>query len=302
MAQAHYFAGRRRIGNPVLIQLDKNSKLECSVYQKWIDTEQGVELACGQTDTVGFSIACGVSEKALTSLVSKIGSSLGVKDVAALSLEISETIGYEVNWSVTKTLTHSAPCTAPKCGRLTLEIQQLVREYELTLHTRRGFIFKSWDQHPTRTIVERTEKHSLWPTSEEYDERCKDCNRPASPGYDGRLIVEAGHADLFLPYKLTSKGADVRVLNKVVSFKFAEFAAGVSQLQDGAHLLFPQDAFSSHLLFFIGRVEVAEGNILVHARVDHRRAYSAPLQNLQVTPGIGLIAGKRVDLGQPVEP
>jgi hypothetical protein len=302
MVLSHYFEGRKKIQKSS-IQLGKASRLEWSAYEKWVDTEQGVELACGITDTVTFSIASGISEKELTSLVSKIGSSIGIKDVAAISSEITASLGYEVNWSVTKTLTHSTSCTAPKCGRYALEIRQLVREYELTLYTKTGFIFKSWDRQPTRTIVEKTEKHSLWPTVEEYDQRCKGCKEPVSPGYDGRLIVEAGNAICFFPYKVTGKGVDIRVFNKVVAFEFTTLTAGLLELQHGTGLDFPEDAFSAPLRFFVGEIASRGGRIRVHGRIDHRPAFVQPpyVTPAQVTVG-RLITGIKSNAGKPLIP
>jgi len=253
---AVYFSGRKKIGE-VSIDLDSGrTRIDCAIHEKWIDIDSSTTARCGSPGVCQVARTEGVSEKTSQTVEQSIGASLGLEDILKLKATIKEVFGYEVNWSHSITTTKTFNFEAPMCGRYSLVIYQLLREYELTCFRQRRWTFRddAWDKKWSRTIVEYTNTHDALPDVEEFDEICK--SRPqckgrdaASPFHDGLLCFDMGKASFRVPFRLTPDGFDVQILKRIISFTFTDYPAGVRGLEHGLTISLPIQAIPEPLVF-----------------------------------------------------
>ena len=242
--------------------------LQCTIFERWIDTDSGCAVHCGDEATAEAEKTTGISEKSVETIEASVESSIGITGLAQLKSQLKGVLGYEVNWNKSVTTKMTYPCKAPKCGSYELTIYQLVRDYELTYFRRGSWPFKSdvWDRKWTKTITEETEKYDAVPDRREYDERCQ-CSPKDSPDYDGRLCFDFGDLSLRVPYKLTPEGFTVRLAEHVVSFTFTDYSAGIRRLDDKLNISVPTKVIPEPLLFLSG-IEGAEIEATVYKYVD----------------------------------
>ena len=253
---AVYFTGRKKIGD-VSVALDSDrTRIDCAIYEKWIDIDSSTTARCGSPGICQVARTEGVSEKTSQTIEQSIGASLGLDDILKLKATIKEVFGYEVNWSHSITTTKTFNFEAPICGRYSLVIYQLLREYELTCLRQRFWTLRHdvWDKKWSRTIVEYTNTHDALPDVEEFDEICKswpNCKGRAAtpPFHDGILCFDMGKASFRVPYRLTSDGFDVQILKRVISFTFADYPIGIRGLEQGLTISLPVKVIPEPLVF-----------------------------------------------------
>lgn len=253
---AVYFSGRKKIGE-ISVELDSGRmRIDCAIHEKWIDIDSSTTARCGSPGTCQVARTEGVSEKTSQTVEQSIGASLGLDDILKLKATIKDVFGYEVNWSHSITTTKTFNFEAPMCGRYSLVVYQLLREYDLTCLRRRRWTFRddAWDKKWSRTIVEYTNTHDALPDVEEFDEICK--SRPqckgkdaASPFHDGLLRFDMGNASFRVPYRLTPDGFDVQILKRVISFTFTDYPVGVRGLEQGLTVSLPIQVIPEPLVF-----------------------------------------------------
>jgi len=163
---AVYFQGRRRMGSFLLALNDRKATLNCEIFERWEDIDCSTTARCGADGQCEVSKTLGISEKTARTLEDVVESSIGIKGFAELKAQAKDIIGKEVNWSQSTTTTKTFPYKAPKCGRFTLIIYQLVREFELSYHRPRLLgADEIWD----RVIREDTNTHDALPDVLEFD-------------------------------------------------------------------------------------------------------------------------------------
>lgn len=245
---AVYFQGRRRIGSFLLSLNDRKATLNCEIFEKWEDIDCSTTARCGADGQCEVSKTLGISEKTARTLEDVVESSLGIKGFAELKAQAKDVIGKEVNWSQSTTTTKTFPYKAPKCGRFTLIIYQLVREFELSYHRPRLLgSDEIWD----RVIREDTNTHDALPDVLEFDEICK-CPKNDSLKYDGRLCLDLGNGSFRAPYRITGDGFEIQIVDKVITFSFDNYPAGVRGFDRGFSITLPVDIVPAPLRFLSG--------------------------------------------------
>lgn len=235
---AHYHIGRIAIGNFEILSADANSRLTCSIFQKWIE-ELSDCCYCGMQSSAKLSKTVEFSTKNSSSMEGSIESSLGFSGLVQLKSKIQGVIGREVSWSRSKGIEVDFPIEAPKCGQAELTIYQMIREYEISYFVKGGYLFRRdvWDHRWSKNLTEETDNYSALPDCTEWDERCK-CEPVLSPQYDGRLSVDFGQLNLLIPYQLSQTSLKVRIANKVVTYPILSGAAVSSYLEASTELLY----------------------------------------------------------------
>ncbi len=204
---ATYFSGRRKVVSfPISVDA-KNSSLTCSIYEQWEDTDYTTTSRCG--DAVEFELKklVGLSKRDIAALNAAVEGSIGAESIAQIKSKIETTIQKEVSWNVEVSTSKKLTFASPKCGRKTMFVYQLIRDYEFAFRGRRWGMTKSWD----RKIRERTNIHDFMSDIEDYDVNCR-CPEPQEPRkYDGMMAIDMGRVSLRAPYCKTRNGIEVYV-------------------------------------------------------------------------------------------
>jgi len=216
---AVYFDGRKK-----LCQFSKTfelgrSKFDVTIFERWVDADSTTTARCGCPGSCKIEKSEGLSERSTNNLKGVIESEIGLKGVLNLKGHIEEMLGHEVCWNQCITNTKSFSFTAPKCGRYTLTIYKLVREYEITYsrYKRRLFEPDVWDKKWTRILYESTNTHDALPDIDEYDEICN-CPESKQIVYDGRLCFDSGRLSFRVPYRLTAHGFNAKIFDRDISY------------------------------------------------------------------------------------
>jgi hypothetical protein len=254
---AVYFSGRKKIGELSVALESDRARVDCVIFERWIDIDSGTTARCGEQGTCQVAKTEGIAEKVTQTVERSIGTSLGLDDILKLKAQIKNVFGYEVNWSHSITTTKTFNFEAPICGRYSLVVYQLVREYELTYLRQRRWTFRedAWDRKWSRTIPEHTNTHDTLPDVEEFDEACKfrpECkskNTIPNNIYDGLLCFDMGKASFRVPYRLTSDGFEVQILKRLISFTFTDYPTGIRGLEQGLTISVPVQVIPEPLVF-----------------------------------------------------
>ncbi|HKB68287.1 MAG TPA: hypothetical protein VKC61_20670 [Pyrinomonadaceae bacterium] len=266
---AHYFPGRRQVGDKIQLNLDSGkARLDCCIFEYWLDNMPGCAVYCGDEVPIEVVKTVGITTKSSETLESTVEGSIGVTGLTQLKSQLKGVVGHEVSWTRTVSTKMTFTGKAPKCGKDELTIYQLVREYELSYFRRGSWPFRSnvWDHKWTKTIIEETEKYDSIPDKTEYDERCG-CETKESPDYDGRLCFDFDNLSLRVPYKLTLEGFNVRIAEHVISFTFSDYAAGMRGLDHKLSISIAT-AVIPPALKFLGGIEGTEIDGVMYKYVD----------------------------------
>lgn len=61
---AHFFEGREQIGSAFFLETDsKNERVQCTAFNHWIDTNQGITLHCGRDANIEISKTVGLAAR-----------------------------------------------------------------------------------------------------------------------------------------------------------------------------------------------------------------------------------------------
>jgi hypothetical protein len=246
-----YYEGRRRVGGFSQSLESGKSKVDVEIFERWIDVDASTTARCGAVSNSQITRSVGLSEKSTHNLKGVIESALGVQGLINLKAQVEELIGHEVSWNHSVSITKVFEYTAPKCGRYTLTIYELSREYQITYSRQlwRPFQPNIWDKKWTRTLLETTNIHDGYPDIEEFDEACN-CNKARPSEYDGRLCFDLGKLSFRVPYRLTKDGFEVQIFERLVAFVFAnDNVSGVRSLDAGVTILIPINIIPEALVF-----------------------------------------------------
>ncbi|MFN3324877.1 MAG: hypothetical protein ACK5AZ_15375 [Bryobacteraceae bacterium] len=214
---AQYFEGREQLGSPFSLPTKSTrEQVRCTVFKRWVDTNQGVTLRCGRNASIEISKTTGIDEKTSESVEASVESTLGVTGLAELKSKMKGILGHEIQWNRATTTRISLQRKAPRCGRYELAVRQLVREYEFDFYACGFFPFRkdTWQWKEKRTVPELTETYDVLEDDIEFDERCTKpgCGAPATaPNYEGRVCLDLGVVSLNLAYRSTNDGVVIRL-------------------------------------------------------------------------------------------
>jgi len=209
---ATYFTGRREL-EPIVLPLDGGkTKMTCRIYEYWEDTDNTTTARCSDPGLIEVRKVVGISERDKTVIKTHIESTIGVKDFAKLKSGIEASIEKEINFSVEESTVKTSNFSSPDCGRKTMFVYQLVREYEFFYAKK----FLGWTKTWERKIRERTNIHDFLPDIEDHDELCK-CDNPEPPtNYNGVLVMDMGEVSMRAPFRRTPDGIEARVDNSLL--------------------------------------------------------------------------------------
>ena len=194
---ATYFYGRKEVAS-FTVPLDKGrASLNCRLYEQWEDTDNTTTARCGDPGVIELKKVVGFSERDLEAFNAVIEGSIGVEGIAQIKSKIESTIEKEISWNVEVSTSKKSTFSSPKCGRKTMFVYQLIRDYEFAFQRRRWGMTKSWE----RKIRERMNIHDFMPDIEEYDENCNCPNPPAPQKFNGMLVIDMGCVSIRAPYR-----------------------------------------------------------------------------------------------------
>lgn len=204
---AVYFTGRKEV-NSFAIPLDNGrSSLSCKIYEHWQDTDNTTTARCGDPGVIEVKKVVGITERDEQALKSTIEGTIGVKGLAEVKSKIEASVKHEISFQTEESTSKTSTFSSPQCGRKTMFVYQLVREYEFSYSRRRWGWTKSWE----RKIREKTNTHDFMPDIEEYDESCNCKNPPTPENFDGMVVMDMGNVSIRAPYRKTPDGIEVKL-------------------------------------------------------------------------------------------
>lgn len=253
---SEYYVGRRKVQDAFWIELAKDAKARCTIFERWA-FEKGGSAFCGVPGHIKIGRTEGRSISVSSSVEASIESSVGAAGLFNLKSGIKSMSGFEVNWNQGKSEEVGYDINPPKCGCTKLAIYQNVRDYELQVYRLGGPIFrkKVWDMVWANTVVEELGDYAGIPTTQEWDENCKCDLRPALPEFDGRLSLDLGAVNLLVPYKIAEKELKIRIERLNVAFPVYNYSSALVQLHGRGLMLTLQRAFIPSIFLFLGKVE-----------------------------------------------
>ncbi|MGA8940259.1 MAG: hypothetical protein WB439_13940 [Acidobacteriaceae bacterium] len=246
---AEYFPGRRLVRNRfAAVVFPGKLRVDCTIYERWEFRIEG-SCSCDHEAPVEYEKTRGVSKTSSVTVEKTLEALVGAPGLMQIKGALRESLGVEVNWSGSETERFSDVCKAPKCGRATLVIYQLVREYELLIWRRGQYPYgpNVWKQN-AELVSENVSSYTAVPETTRWDKRCG-CDEVASPEFDGRLSIDMGELCLLVPYKIQPEVLQVQIANIGVSFPFMQ-AEGAQQLEMGLRLPMERRFLSPALQFF----------------------------------------------------
>lgn len=252
---AHYFPERRMVRELFEIPIQENKiKVQCAIFERW-EFRKGFDCKCGHKTSLKLGKTEGVSSTVSATIEGSIENTLGPAGLIQLKTSLKGTLGAAVNWTQTQTEELMYECDPPKCGACDLSIYQLMRDYELAIY-RRGGIFKSgvWDKKFGGSIPEQIGRYTEVPDCVERYEKCPCPPAESKADYDGRVSIDFGNVCILAPYRLTTKGIDIRLARLVVSFPFYEYHTAVGALETALKMSFQRSFLPSEAIF-LGNLE-----------------------------------------------
>lgn len=284
---AQYFEGRKRVGTLRQSVEDGRGRLDWDVFEEWIDIDEGTTARCGMPGSCSVEKSQGISEKATETLKSMLGGSFGVKDVWSVKAELEGAIGREINWNVAEKTTKTFQFEAPKCGRYSLTVYRLQRLYVISYFRKRLFSWggEKWDFKAKHSFAEKTNTHDLMPDIDEIDPVCR-CPPPADPDQiDGYLSFDFGTIGFRAPYRITPRGFDAQIGNKIVAVSLAEPRLVARALEQGLAAMVATELIPEPLLYLGG---IEPGGQL-EARVRRIADTSATVEGV-LAPMVGQVS------------
>ena len=235
-----YFVGRRSAGSFALNLTEGKVRLQCDIWQTWQPIVHSV-FSCGRKQEFTITRKIGVSQTEKQSIEGAIEGSVGVTAIASLKSSVKGILQEEVTWESEVSSSQTFPFEAPKCGRLTALILQLVRSYDFQYEDRRWLHRDSWSTTLTEHTIYLHDDSKLIP----WDDSCK-CEGPEKSDYDGLSRMMIGSVSALVPYRCKPGGGfDLQIGNRLVPTKVDP--------AKGFHGEIPHDWLPSYFPFLIGR-------------------------------------------------
>lgn len=115
-------------------------KVQGKVTERWLQIFSR-SITCGDKVTRTIEKKVGITKTQREDLESLVKGSVGIEGIASIESELKAKIGYEISLETVVNEKEEKEFEAPKCGRRTLIVYQLIREYDLTITEKRFFSF-----------------------------------------------------------------------------------------------------------------------------------------------------------------
>ena len=199
--------------------------IEYEIVEYWEGVHSEAR-ACGKKGTITVSKMTGIAKEQLTHFETVLGASLGIKDLLSFKAEL--TAKHEVSLKNESSVTHTSTyeIAAPPCGKLTIVVCQLVREYRFR-HIR---FLRPGERTPHVTEAGFKNYLSFYDCIEnnvEYIPGCP-CSPPASP--QRYYTVQATVENVNISY--TGKLVDntVTLWNQAIAVSGEPFGSGILRI------------------------------------------------------------------------
>lgn len=209
---ATYFTGRKEVSSFTILLDGARASMTCKIYEHWEDTDNTTTARCGDSGVIEVKKIVGISKRDEQTLKSSIEGSIGVTGLAELKSKIEDSVKRDFNFHTEISTSKTSNFLSPQCGRKTIFVYQLIREYEFLYHQKKWGRMKTWE----RKIRERTNTHDYMPDIDEFDEVCKCKNPPRPENFDGVMVIDMGNISIRAPYRNTQKEIEVMLETSVL--------------------------------------------------------------------------------------
>ncbi|HWT03147.1 MAG TPA: hypothetical protein VN256_23045 [Pyrinomonadaceae bacterium] len=248
MAKLQFFPGERLVENFALRLSNGDVDLRCTVVEKWVE-KLARSVSCGRSRKFILKKTLGISLTERKELEAAISSSLG-KGIAELKSEIRSKSGLEISFEETHEEQEEFSIQAPKCGRTTLQVYQLLRLYNFSYRDNRSFLkrwFSSLRKFP-REMEEWLNRIYDMSMTDDTDPDClimyPEC-QGASEGREGLVNLDFENFGLLASYRRGDDGIVLINLNVSVPAK------NIEELMY-SEVTFERRMIPPHLLFLSG--------------------------------------------------
>lgn len=204
---AIYFPERREVGSFTIPLESGKASLTCSIFEHWQDTDNTTTARCGDPGTIEVKKVVGMTIRDEQTLKTSIEGTIGAEGLAQVKSNIESSLKHEISFQTEVTTSKVSNFSSPPCGRKTMFVYQLVREYEFSYFRRKWGFTKSWE----RKIRDKTNIHDFMPDIDEYDESCNCKHPPQSENFDGMVIMDMGSVSIRAPYRRIGDGIEVKL-------------------------------------------------------------------------------------------
>ncbi|MDN3655391.1 hypothetical protein QWZ08_07135 [Ferruginibacter paludis] len=197
-------------------ELEKKVRISGKIFERWVQLLSR-SIACGEDKKRIIEKKVGITKTEREDLESLLKGSVGVKGIASIESQIKAKTGIEVKFEYATTETEETTFKAPECGRKTLVVYQLVREYDITITDKRLF---SFSKGQTRILLtEYTDNiHDKSLTTEiDPDCGCKDKSEDVDDGILSLLVNN--YYQLVTPYKIKLEKVTLKNLGVEVTLE-----------------------------------------------------------------------------------
>lgn len=126
-----YFEGERRV--TTFNRTIGDGVLDCEVYERW-ESIHTTSLSCGRKEKITITKTIGIAVEEMSRFESTVGASIGINGLANFTAELKSEKGITLTKERTHTTSFETELEADPCGRKSVTLNQLVREYHFTYY------------------------------------------------------------------------------------------------------------------------------------------------------------------------
>jgi hypothetical protein len=195
-------------------ELERKVRVTGKLTERWIQLLSR-SIACGEDKKRIIEKKIGISKTEREDLESVLKGSVGVKGIASIESQIKAKTGIEVKLEYATTETEETTFKAPECGRKTLIVYQLVREYDITITDKRILSFSRGQTRIMLTEYTDNFHDKSLINNNDPDCGCKDKTEDPDDGIFSLLINK--YYQLVTPYKISQQKLTLKNLEIEVS-------------------------------------------------------------------------------------
>jgi hypothetical protein len=242
-------------------EIENKVRIQGKIYERWIQ-KLSRSIACGVKEKRTIEKKVGLTQTQREDLESLVKGSIGIKGIASIESQIKSRIGSDITLECVINEKEEKEFEAPKCGRITICVYQLVREYELTIIDKRFLSFSK--QAKKIHLIEYTDNlYDESPTTES-DPDCG-CKDPIDDSDDGLLCLLINKKYQLLT---TYKELPEKVLLKSLNISLTE--ADIGRLTLGK-LRIDSSLIPAHIMYL---ADIKEETVPVSLNTNANLAFS----------------------------
>ncbi len=197
-------------------EVEKKVHVSGKISERWVQLLSR-SIACGEDKKRVIEKKVGISKTERDDLESLLKGNIGVKGIASIESQIKAKTGIEVKLEYATIETEETTFKAPECGRKTLIVYQLVREYDISIMDKRFFSFSKGQTRIILTEYTDNIHDKSLTTDNDPDCGCKDKLQDADDGILSLLINK--YYQLVTPYKMNQDKVSLKNLGIEISIE-----------------------------------------------------------------------------------